>query len=111
MIPGGAIPDGLKYTKDHQWLRLEGEVCTVGITDHAQSALGDIVFVELPQAGTALKPGDTFAVVESVKATSDCCFPLSGTVVEVNSALGTAPQNVQPREGRKTLRYRVFLRP
>ena len=88
------IPDDLKYTKDHEWLRLEGDVCTIGITDHAQSELGDIVFVELPELGASLKEGNTFAVVESVKAVSDCYLPLAGEVVEVNSALEASPQNV-----------------
>ncbi len=88
------IPDDLKYTKNHEWLRLEGDVCTIGITDHAQTELGDIVFVELPQPGASLKEGDTFAVVESVKAVSDCYLPLAGEVVEVNSALEAAPQTV-----------------
>ena len=88
------IPEDLKYTRDHEWLRIEGDVCTIGITDHAQSSLGDIVFVELPQTGADLAPGDTFAVVESVKAASDCCSPLAGTVVEVNTVLETAPQKV-----------------
>ena len=88
------IPEDLKYTKDHEWIRLEGEVCTVGITDHAQTELGDIVFVELPRPGASLKEGDTFAVVESVKAVSDCDLPLAGEVVEVNSALETSPQSV-----------------
>ena len=88
------IPDDLKYTKNHEWLRLEGDVCTIGITNHAQSELGDIVFVELPRRGASLKEGDTFAVVESVKAVSDCYLPLAGEVVEVNSALEAAPQNV-----------------
>lgn len=88
------IPDDLKYTKNHEWLRLEGDVCTIGITDHAQTELGDIVFVELPELGASLKEGNTFAVVESVKAVSDCYLPLAGEVVEVNSALEAAPQNV-----------------
>jgi len=88
------IPDDLKYTKNHEWLRLEGDVCTIGITDHAQTELGDIVFVELPRLGASLKEGDTFAVVESVKAVSDCYLPLAGEVVEVNSALEASPQTV-----------------
>ena len=88
------IPDDLKYTKNHEWIRLEGDVCTLGITDHAQTELGDIVFVELPRPGASLKAGDTFAVVESVKAVSDCYLPLAGEVVEVNSSLEAAPQKV-----------------
>jgi glycine cleavage system H protein len=88
------IPDDLKYTKDHEWLRLEGDVCTIGITDHAQTELGDIVFVELPEPGASLREGSTFAVVESVKAVSDCYLPLAGEIVEVNSALEASPQNV-----------------
>lgn len=85
------FPNTLKYSKDHEWAQLAGSVATAGITDHAQSALGDIVFVELPKVGKALKKGDTFGVVESIKAHSDLYAPVSGTVLEVNAALTDNP--------------------
>jgi glycine cleavage system H protein len=95
-------PADLKYTKSHEWVRTlaDGNV-EVGITDHAQSALGDLVFVDVPEAGKALKAGDTFAVVESVKAASDVYAPLAGTVVEGNPTLGSQPEliNSEPYTG------------
>jgi glycine cleavage system H protein len=95
-------PADLKYTRSHEWVRTlpDGNV-EVGITDHAQSALGDLVFVEVPEAGKSLKAGDTFAVVESVKAASDVYAPLAGTVVEGNSALNGQPEliNSEPYKG------------
>lgn len=87
-------PDSLKYTKDHEWVRLEGETGVVGITDHAQDALGDVVFVELPAAGTEVRAGEQFGTVESVKAVSELYSPLSGTVVEVNEALEDGPEQI-----------------
>jgi glycine cleavage system H protein len=81
----------LKFTKDHEWLRLDGEVATVGITNFAQEKLGDMVFVELPNVGAKLKKGDAAAVVESVKAASDVYAPVSGEVIEVNAKVGTDP--------------------
>ena len=95
-------PADLKYTKSHEWVRTlaDGNV-EVGITDHAQSALGDLVFVDVPEAGKTLKAGDTFAVVESVKAASDVYAPIAGTVVEGNGALGSQPEliNSEPYKG------------
>ena len=87
------IPADLKYTKSHEWVRTlaNGDV-EVGITDHAQAALGDLVFVEVPEAGKTLKAGDTFAVVESVKAASDVYTPVAGSVVEGNSSLTSQPE-------------------
>jgi glycine cleavage system H protein len=85
------FPENLKYTKDHEWARVEGKTVTVGVTDHAQSALGDIVFVELPAIGRQLKKGDTFGVVESIKAVSDLYSPATGKVTEVNSTLTDDP--------------------
>ncbi|HLI98301.1 MAG TPA: glycine cleavage system protein GcvH [Bradyrhizobium sp.] len=79
------------YTADHEWLRIEGEVATIGVTDYAQSQLGDVVFVELPKVGRALKKADTAAVVESVKAASDVYAPISGEVLEINEALAAEP--------------------
>jgi len=87
------IPDNLKYTKTHEWARLNGDgAVTVGITDHAQSQLGDMVFVELPEVGTTLAAGKECAVVESVKAASDVYSPLNGEVQEVNEALTDSPE-------------------
>lgn len=85
------IPSQLKYTKDHEWAKIEGKIATIGITHHAQDALGDVVFVELPAKGKALSKGDTFGVVESIKAVSDLYSPLSGKVVDTNSALVDEP--------------------
>jgi glycine cleavage system H protein len=79
------------YTADHEWLRIEGDVATIGVTDYAQSQLGDVVFVELPKAGRSLKKADPAAVVESVKAASDVYAPISGEVLEVNDALAAEP--------------------
>ena len=88
------IPADLKYTKEHEWVRIEGDTATVGITDHAQEALGDIVFVELPEIGRTVAPGEAFAVVESVKAVSDVYAPVGGEIVEVNAELEGAPEKV-----------------
>ena len=81
----------LKYTKDHEWVRLDGDVATVGITDHAQTALGDVVFVELPEVGREVAAGEACAVVESVKAASDIYAPIAGKIVEVNGGLTDNP--------------------
>src|SRR5215475_8810396 len=81
----------LKFTKDHEWLRIEGEIATVGITPYAQEQLGDLVFVELPQAGRKLEKGTTAAVVESVKAASDVYSPINGEVSEVNDSIVQEP--------------------
>jgi glycine cleavage system H protein len=88
------LPDGLHYTKEHEWLRLEGAEGVVGITDFAQEALGDVVFVELPPPGTVLTAGRTFGVVESNKSVSDLFAPVSGRVVAANDALKDAPEAV-----------------
>jgi len=82
------VPADLKYTKSHEWVRVEGDVATIGITDHAQSELGDIVFVDLPTVGRALRPDEGFASVESVKTVSDVYSPVGGEVVAVNDSLG-----------------------
>ncbi len=87
-------PEQLKYTKEHEWVRLEGEVATVGITDHAQQELGDIVFVDLPKPGTTLDKGKVLGSVESVKAVSDIYSPVSGEVVEINEELANAPEKI-----------------
>lgn len=84
----------MHYTKDHEWVRLDGDVATVGISKHAADALGDVVFVETPDAGKSVTKGDSFAVVESVKAASDVYAPVSGEVIEGNAALSGAPETV-----------------
>ena len=88
------IPETLKYSKSHEWARIEGDTVTVGITDHAQHELTDIVHVELPKTGRELAAGDACAVVESVKSASDIITPLAGEVTEVNTALADAPEQV-----------------
>ncbi len=89
-----AYPADYKYTKEHEWLKLDGNTGTIGITDHAQDSLGDIVFVELPKVGSEITAGKTFGSVESVKAVSDLFAPVTGTVTEVNEALNTSPEQV-----------------
>jgi glycine cleavage system H protein len=88
------IPEDLLYTKSHEWVRIEGDTATIGITDHAQDELGDVVFVELPDEGDTFDAGESFGTVESVKAVSDLYTPVGGEVVEVNSALEDAPENI-----------------
>ena len=87
-------PDGLFYSKEHEWARNDDGVVTIGITDHAQSELGDVVFVELPEAGTSVRAGEPFGVVESVKSVSDLYSPVSGKVTEVNAVLESEPETV-----------------
>jgi glycine cleavage system H protein len=87
-------PTDFKYTKEHEWIKADGKSATIGITDHAQESLGDIVFVDLPKPGADITAGKTFGSVESVKAVSDLYAPASGTVTEVNGELGTAPENI-----------------
>lgn len=90
-----SIPSDLKFLHSHEWVRVEEDgIVTIGITDHAQEALGDVVFVELPEVGATLAAGDDAGVVESVKAASDLVCPLTGEVVEVNAALEDAPETV-----------------
>jgi glycine cleavage system H protein len=89
-----AYPTDRKYTKEHEWIQASGSSAAIGITDHAQESLGDIVFVELPKVGAELVAGKTFGTVESVKAVSDLYVPASGTVTEINGDLATAPENV-----------------
>ncbi len=87
-------PKDLKYTREHEWVRVEGDTCTLGITDHAQEALGDVVYVELPEAGDRFDAGEAFGSVESVKAVSDCYLPAAGEIREVNGALADSPETV-----------------
>lgn len=84
----------MKFTKDHEWVSLDGDIATVGISKHAADALGDVVFVETPEAGKTVSVGDSFAVVESVKAASDVYAPVAGEVIEGNEALASAPETV-----------------
>ena len=87
-------PAGYRYTKDHEWISMEGSVGTVGITDYAQQELGDVVFVELPKVGSQLKSGQSFGTVESVKAVSEIFSPVSGEIAEVNSLLVDSPEKI-----------------
>lgn len=103
------IPANLRYAKSHEWVKIESDgTATVGITDYAQSALGDITYVQLPKVGAVLKVGETFGVVESVKAASDLYAPIAGAVVAVNAALDSAPEslNTSPYEGAWIMKIR-----
>ena len=97
------------YTPDHEWLRIEGDVATIGVTDYAQSQLGDVVFVELPKVGRSLKKAEAAAVVESVKAASDVYAPISGEVIEVNDALATDPALVNSDAAGKAWFFKVKI--
>ena len=103
-------PENLRYTKDHEWLRLEGDRATVGITEHAQHELGDVVFVELPQVGKTYKAGEAFGSVESVKAVSEVYCPVSSEILEVNEKLKDQPElvNAEPYGGGWMIRVRVL---
>ncbi|AMV73047.1 glycine cleavage system protein GcvH [Desulfuromonas carbonis] len=103
------FPEELKYTEEHEWVLIEEELVTVGITDFAQDALGDVVFVELPEVGTMVEVGKPFGVVESVKAVSDVYAPVSGEVVEVNEELPDAPEviNTSPYEDGWMIKIRL----
>lgn len=89
-----SYPENLRYTKDHEWVSLEGNVATIGITDFAQRELGDIVYVEVETIGKALQANDVFGTVEAVKTVSDLYLPVSGTITELNEALGSSPELV-----------------
>jgi glycine cleavage system H protein len=88
------VPEDLRYSKDHEWARLEGDRVRIGITDYAQDALGDVVFIELPEVGTTVKLDESFSEVESTKSVSDVYAPLSGTIAEVNTDLADAPERI-----------------
>ncbi|GAC1312946.1 MAG: glycine cleavage system protein GcvH [Acidimicrobiales bacterium] len=88
------VPDDLRYTADHEWVRIEGNRLRMGITDYAQDALGDVVFVQLPEPGSAVESGVSFSEVESTKSVSDVYAPVTGTVAEINSELTDAPQRL-----------------
>jgi glycine cleavage system H protein len=104
-----SVPTDLRYTKDHEWVRADGDTATVGVTAYAADQLGDIVFVELPDAGRSLEQFAAFGVVESVKAVSDLFAPVSGEVVEANAALAANPElvNTSPYEDGWMVRVRV----
>ena len=104
------VPENLRYAKSHEWLRVEADgTATIGISDYAQAALGDITYVQLPKVGATLKAGETFGVVESVKAASDLYAPVAGTVIGVNSALDSAPEtlNTAPYDGAWMLKLKL----
>ena len=103
------VIEGLKYASSHEWAKIDGDVATVGITDHAQAELGDIVYVELPEVGSAMEATKSFGVVESVKAASDVYSPISGTVIEINEALNDSPGTVNdsPFEGGWLMKVKV----
>ena len=88
------LPEELKYASTHEWVKLEGDIAIVGITDHAQELLGELVYVELPETGLEVESGDTAAVVESVKAASDVYAPISGEIVEVNDSVDETPETI-----------------
>lgn len=104
-----AYPADYKYTKEHEWLKIDGKTGVIGITDYAQNSLGDIVFVELPKVGAEISAGKTFGSVESVKAVSDLFAPVTGTVTEVNEALNTAPEQVN-KDANATWMIKVSLK-
>lgn len=103
------VPSELKYSKEHEWVKVDGDVVTIGITDFAQSELGDIVFVELPEEGDELTSGDSFGSVESVKTVSELYAPLSGKVVEVNDELEDSPEYVNESSYDKAWMVKVEL--
>ena len=88
------FPAELKYSNDHEWVKFEGNVAIIGISDYAQDAMGDVVFINLPGEGDEVTVGDTFGDIESVKAVSDVCSPVSGTIVDVNEELADAPETL-----------------
>ncbi|GAC1662377.1 MAG: glycine cleavage system protein GcvH [Candidatus Acidiferrum sp.] len=104
-----AYPSQYRYTKDHEWINLQGDTATVGITDYAQNQLGDVVFVELPKTGTTITTGKSFGTVESVKAVSDIYAPASGEVVETNADLHDAPEklNSDPHQAAWLIKIRL----
>jgi glycine cleavage system H protein len=102
-------PENFRYTKEHEWVNVESDTATVGITDHAQHELGDIVYVDLPKVGAKLSKGATLGSVESVKAVSDVYSPVSGEVVAINEALSTAPEklNAEPHDGAWLIKVKI----
>lgn len=88
------FPEDLRYTKDHEWIRVEGNIGTIGVTDHAQSELGDIVYIDISSSVDSVAQGDTFGTIEAVKTVADLYAPVAGKVVEINTALNDAPETV-----------------
>ncbi len=88
------FPENLKYTEDHEWVKLEGNIGTIGVTDHAQGELGDIVYIDIPEPDATVNAGDSFGTIEAVKTVAEMYAPVSGKLVEVNSALNEAPETV-----------------
>ena len=105
----GQLPTDRHYTKEHEWIKIEGDIATVGITEFAQSELGDVTYVEVPKVGEQLSQGQAFGVVESVKAVSDIYAPVAGEVVEANSTLADEPETVNssPYEGAWMIKLRL----
>lgn len=103
------FPQGLRYSQEHEWVSVNGDIVTIGITDYAQEQLGDVVYVELPEIGKVLNKADTFGVVESVKAVSDIYAPVSGTVTEINADLPNSPELVNADPYGKAWMIRVQL--
>ncbi len=103
------VPSELKFLSSHEWVLIDGDVATIGISDHAQELLGDLVFVELPEVGSAVSAGDTVAVVESVKAASDTYAPVSGEVIEVNEELEDSPERINDDPYGDGWMYRVKM--
>ena len=103
------FPENLKYTKDHEWMRVEGEVGWIGVTDYAQGELGDVVFVELPAVGSKLEQGKSFGTIEAVKAVSDLYAPVTGEVVETNKEVADSPEvvNKEPYERGWMVKVRI----
>ncbi len=103
------VPEGLHYTKDHEWVKVDGETGTVGITDHAQNSLGDVVYVELPKVGETFEASQPFGSVESVKAVSELFIPISGKITEINDSLQDEPEKVNsdPYGGAWMIRLQV----
>lgn len=106
------IPEDLHYSKDHEWIRVEGDIGTVGVTDHAQNALGDVVYVELPKAGESFEAHEAFGSVESVKAVSELFTPVAGEITEVNESLHDEPEkvNTDPYGSAWMIRMRVKVK-
>jgi glycine cleavage system H protein len=104
-----SYPTDLKYTKEHEWIKVDGASATIGITHYAQESLGDIVFVEVPKVGAEITAGKTFGTVESVKAVSDLYAPATGTVTEVNGELATAPERIN-KDANGTWMIKVTLK-
>ena len=98
-------PADFRYTKEHEWVHVEGNIATIGITDHAQNELGDIVYVDLPKVGTNVEAGKTFGSVESVKAVSDIYAPVSGEIVEINESSGLRAREAECRSARRRLAH------